>query len=313
MIKRLVTKTETSLEGSDQVYENINNSTSATSLQSEPLQILKDALDRATQIVRSVTPNSNDSCPSPTFKYSYRDFEVTSDDNQAKKDIFENLYELQNNSDDEEIRAIERSTTKDKSLFFDKSNVNNPMISYETQSESSNSNDISLTNTENYSYSYGATSNRNFVCESIAEVSNEFNASYIDTISEEKKAESLDNEVTSIKENAKASETTQKSEIPVQESDVETEIEIKENEQKPVTENLDFTFMNDTTKYRNCQTCHRSNLSRRRSLPATLNQLKVVNKWVLGKLPIRRRVSYLFNKSCSTLYMYYICFKHLCN
>lgn len=313
MIKRLVTKTETSLGGSDQIYENINNSTSATSLQSEPLRVLKDALDRATKIVRSVTPNSNDSCPSPTFKYSYRDFEVTLGDNQAKKDIFENLYDLQNNSDDEEIRAIEWSTTKDKSFLFDKSNVNNPMISNETQSESSNNNGVSLTNIENYSHSYDATINRNFVCESIAEVSNEFNASYIDTISEEKKAESLDNKVTSITDNAKASETAQKSEIPVQESDVETKIEIKENEQKSAMTNLDFTFVNDTTKYRNCKTCHHSNLPRRRSLPATLNQLKIVNNSALGKLPIRRGVSYLFNKSCSTLYMYCICFKHLCN
>ncbi|XP_033301661.1 uncharacterized protein LOC117206431 isoform X1 [Bombus bifarius] len=276
---------ETSLGGSDQVCENINNSTSVTSLQSEPLQVLKDALDRATKIVRSVTPNSNDSCPSPTFKYSCGDFEVTLGDNQAKKDIFENLYDLQNNSDDEEISDIEWSTTKDKLFLFDKSNVDNPMISNETQSESSNNNGVSLTNIENYSHSYDTTINRNFACESIAEVSNEFNASYIDTISEEK-AESLDNKVTSIKENAKASETAQKSEIPVQESDVETKIEIKENEQKSAMKNLDF--MNDTTKYRNCKTCHHSNLPRRRSLPATLNQLRIVNNSALGKLPIRR-------------------------
>lgn len=283
-----VTKTETSLGGSDQVYENINNSTSATSLESEHVRALKNSLDRATKIASSVTPNSNDSCLSPTFKYSYQDFEVTLGDNQTKKDIFENLYDLQNNSGDEEIRAIERSMTKDKSFLFDKSNVNNPMISNETQSESSNNNGISLTNIENYSHSYDVTNNRNFVCESIAEVSNEFNASYIDTISEEKKAESLDNKVTSIKENAKASETTQKSEIPVQESDVETKIEIKENEQKSVMANLDFTFMNDTMKYKNCKTCHHSNLPRRRSLPATLSQLRIVNS-TLGKLPIRRR------------------------
>ncbi|XP_012170170.2 uncharacterized protein LOC100647703 isoform X3 [Bombus terrestris] len=286
------TKTETSLGGSEQVYENINNSTSATGLQSEPLRVLKDALDRATKIVRSVTPNSNDSCPSPTFKNSYRDFEVNLGDNQAKKDIFENLYDLQNNRDDEEIRAIERSTTKDKSFLFDKSNVNNPMISNETQSESSNNNGISLTtlgtSLENYSHSYDTTNNRNFVCESIAETSNEFNAMYIDTISEEKKAESLDNKVISIKENAKASETAQKSEISVQESDVEIKLEIKENEQKSAMSNLDFTFMNDSTKYRNCKTCHHSNLPRRRSLPATLNQLRIANNSALGKLPIRR-------------------------
>ncbi|XP_043595525.1 uncharacterized protein LOC122573355 isoform X2 [Bombus pyrosoma] len=279
-----VTKTETSLGGSDQVYENINNSTSATSLQSESWR----SMDRATNIVRSVSPNSDDSSLFPTFKYSYRDFEATLGDNQTKKDIFENLYDLQNNRGDEEIRAIERSTTKDKSFLFDKSNVNNPMISNETQSESSNNNGISLTNIENCSHSYDVTNNRNFVCDSIAEVSNEFNASYIDTILEEKKAESLDNKVTSIKEDAKASETTQKSEIPVQESDVEIKIEIKENEQNSVMANLDFTFMNDTTKYRNCKTCHHSNLPRRRSLPATLSQLRIVNS-TLGKLPIRRR------------------------
>ncbi|XP_060823605.1 uncharacterized protein LOC132911199 isoform X1 [Bombus pascuorum] len=284
-----VTKTETSLGESDQVYENIKNSTSATNLQSEPLRVLKDALDRATKIVRSVTPNSNDSCPSPTFKYSCRDFEATLGDNQVKKDIFDNLYDLQNNSDDEEIRAIERSTTKDKSFLFDKSNVNNSMINNETQSESSNNNSISLTNIENYNHSYDTTNGRNFVCDSIAEVSGEFNTSYIDTISEEKKAESLDNKVTDIKENAKVSETAQMSEIPVQESDVETKIEIKENEQKSVMKNLDFTFMNDTTKYRNCKTCHNSNLSRRRSLPATLSQFRTANNSALGKLPIRRR------------------------
>ncbi|CAD1472538.1 unnamed protein product, partial [Heterotrigona itama] len=266
---------ETSREEYTQVLENTNESTTPTSPQSEPLQILKDALDRATKIVRSISPNSNDSDPSSPFKYSYQDFEVTMDDNQDRKRLFENLYDLQVN-DDDEIKIIEQySLGKDETFLFDKPNVDND----KTQESSNNI-------VENYSHSYNATSSRNFICESIAELSDELNISQNDA--KEKKTKSSNNEVISTQENATTSESTLNSEASVKKNDGDTETEIKEDKQKSVA-TFDFMFMNDSTKNKNCRTCHHSTLPRRRSLPAALSQLRITNNSNLGKLPIRKK------------------------
>lgn len=264
---------ETNQEECTQVLEN-TESTTPTNRQDESLQTLKDALDRATKIVRSISSNSNDSCPSPSFKCSYQNFEITMDDNQDKKQLFENLYDLQVD-DDDEIKIIERSVAKDETFWFDKPNPDNMIANDETQ-KSSNNNIL-----ENYSHSYNASS-RNFVCESIAEVSGELNISHNDA----KETKTSNNEVISTEENA-TSEAAQNSETSVKKNDGYTKTEIKENERKSVT-TFDFLFMNDSTKNRNCKTCHHTRLARRRSLPATLSQLKIGSNPNLGKLPIRR-------------------------
>lgn len=283
---------ETSQEGCTRVFENTNESTTPTSRQSESLQILKDALDRATKIVRSISPNSNDSCPSPPFKYTYQDFEVTMDDNQDRKQLFENLYDLQVN-DDDEIKIIERSVAKDETFLFD--NPDNTIANDETQ-ESSNS------IIENYSYLYNASS-KNFVCESIAEVSGELNISHNDA--KEKKTESSNNEIISTEENAAASRAAQNSETSVKKNDGNTKTEIKEDERKSVT-TFDFLFMNDSTKNKNCKSCHRSALPRRRSLPAALSQLRIASNSNLGKLPIRKGVSIVYTFVTFVLNLYTI-------
>ncbi|KOX75689.1 Inactive serine/threonine-protein kinase TEX14, partial [Melipona quadrifasciata] len=230
---------ETNQEGCTQVLEN-TKSTTPTSRQGESLQTLKDALDRATKIVRSISPNSNDSCPSPSFKCSYQDFEITMDDNQDKKQLFENLYDLQVD-DDDEIKIIERSVTKDETFWFDKPNPYNKVANDETQESSNNI-------LENYSHSYNASS-RNFICESIAEVSGELNISHNDA----KETKTSNNEV-----NATTSEAAQNSETSA------------------------------ATLKQKLRRMNGSLLARRRSLPATLSQLKIGSNPNLGKLPIRR-------------------------
>ncbi|KAK1127787.1 hypothetical protein K0M31_003273 [Melipona bicolor] len=261
---------ETNQEGCTQVLEN-TKSTTPTSRQA--LQSLKDALDRATKIIRSISPNSNDSCASPSLKCSYQDFEITMDDNQDKKQVFENLYNLRV-IDDDEIKIIERSVAKDKTFWFDKPNPDN-MVANETQESGNNI-------LENYSHSYNASS-RNFVCESIAEVSGELNISHNDA----KETKTSNNEVISTEENATTSEAAQNSETSVKKNDGYTETEIKENERKSVTI-FDLLLMNNSTKNKHCKTCNRTRLARRRSLPATLSQLKIGSNPNLGKLPIRR-------------------------
>lgn len=285
MIKQLATETETSQEGLAQISENMNNSTTPTS-QSEPLQILKDALDRATKIVRSITPNTNELCQSPTFK-SYQDFEVTVDNNQDKKYIFENLYDLQVDDDNEEIKNIERSITKNKTFLFNESNIDNAITNNETQKKPNNNIDVSIASIETCTHSYNTTCSRNFVCECIAEVSNEFNNSYNDIIPKKEKTEFSNDEIIIIEDNAKSLEVQN----GISQNNYDTKLKIKENESKSIITNFDLMFINDTPNNKNCKTCYQSTLPRRRSLPATLSQLRTINNSALGKLPIRRGVS----------------------
>lgn len=279
--KMEATETEISQEGLTQISENINNS--ITPNQSEPLQILKDALDRATKIVRSITPNTNELCQSPTFR-SYQDFEVTGDNNQDNKYIFENLYDLQVNDDNEEIKNIERSITKNKTFSFNESNIDNAITNDETEKKPNNNIDVSIASIETCTHSYNTTCSRNFICECIAEVSNEFNNSYNDNISKKEKIESSNDEIIIIEDNANSLEVQN----GISRNNYDTKLKIKENEPKSIITNFDLMFINDTPNNKNCKTCYQSTLPRRRSLPATLSQLRTINNSALGKLPIRR-------------------------
>ncbi|CAK9798569.1 Inactive serine/threonine-protein kinase TEX14 [Anthophora plagiata] len=284
--ERSTTEAKTSEEKFTQMYENASESTEADSSCSKPLQVLKDALDRATKIVRSITPNTEESCSSPPFKY-YQDFEDTVNDNQICKSIFENLYGFQVNNDNEEIKTIERSTTSGKTFLFDK-NINNTTTSKDMQTESENNITISITNFENTSHSHDATYSRNFICESIAEVSSEFNTSHNDTNSGER-AKSISTKTISIKEDDNISEIVKRNRTMVkQQSDIEAQVEIKEDEKKSDMTDFNLMLLNDAAKNKNCKTCHQSALPRRRSLPAALSQLRAINNSALGKLPIRR-------------------------
>ncbi|XP_017792596.1 PREDICTED: uncharacterized protein LOC108574501 [Habropoda laboriosa] len=284
--ERLAAETETSQENFTQILESASDSIDTTT-HNKPLQVLKDALDRATKIVRSITPNTEESCPSPPFK-SYQDFEVTVDDNQNRKSIFENLYDCQVNNDSEEIKTIERSTTSGQTFLLDKNNINSTITSNEMQKESENNITINITNFDKTSHSYDTTYSRNFICESIAEVSSEFNTSHNDTISDNR-AVSFSTQTISIKEDDNVSETVQHAKTVVKQSDgAEAQVEIKEDENKSDITNFSLMFLNDATKNKNCKTCHQSALPRRRSLPAALSQLRAVNNSALGKLPIRR-------------------------
>ncbi|CAL7951373.1 unnamed protein product [Xylocopa violacea] len=275
---------ETNREEFTQVSENTNDQTIPTTPQSSrSLQVLKDALDRATKIVRSVTPNTDESCLSTPFK-SYQDFEVTTDDNQIERSIFEDLYDLKINNDSEEIKTIERSTTRNKMFLFGEPNKDNTT---NTEAQKDSDTTISATSFERSSRSYDTTSGRNFVCESIAEVSGEFNASCNNAKSPERTTE-LSSDQRDIDISNKVSKPTQKSEMTIAQNKVKAEIQTEEEEQKSAVANFNLMLLNDATKNKNCKACHQSVLPRRRSLPAALSQLRVINSPVLAKLPIRR-------------------------
>ncbi|XP_031841792.1 uncharacterized protein LOC116431042 isoform X2 [Nomia melanderi] len=274
--------TETSQERHTAMSENISDSTDTT------LQILKDALDRATKIVRSATPNSDESCPSPPFK-TYENFEIVIDDNQINKSIFEDLYDLQESNDNEEIKSIEKSTESNTFLIekknFDETTTK-AMDSIEVSKKSENDIAVSITSHENSMHSFETTFARNFVCESIAEVSSEHNCSYNDS-KLDKTSESCKNKSTTVENLEKSSENLENL-ITTKQSNNKEETTPKKDQEKHKATNLHLMFLNDSSNTKNCNSCHQSALPRRRSLPAALSQLRLSNSSALGKLPIRR-------------------------
>ncbi|KZC14650.1 Inactive serine/threonine-protein kinase TEX14 [Dufourea novaeangliae] len=281
VIKQLFTETETSQEGYSAVSEDVNDSSGNN------LQVLKDALDRATKIVRSVTPNSDVSCPSPPFK-TYANFEITVDDSQTTKSIFEDLYNLQENNVNEEIKTIERSTRDDTFLFskdIGQATTRTMDTNEEVTRESENEVTTNITNDDNPTHSFETTYTRNFVCESIAEVSSEFNSSYNDIKADKT---SYSNTNITIEDLTKSSEHAQGTPSTTEQNDAGYNRNNEEDERRPRLSNFNLMFLNDSAKNKNCNSCHQSALPRRRSLPAALSQLRLTNNSALGKLPIRR-------------------------
>lgn len=260
--------------------------------QTKPLQVLKDALDRATKIVRSVTPNSDESCLSPTFK-TYTDFEIEND-SQASKSMFENLYNMAAN-DSEEIRSIEKSTMRDETFLYNK-NVDSTINSNETPKKTENNITINNASHETPISLYDTTFSRNYICESIAEVSNEFNNSCNDMKSNNS-IEMISNKETGSEDKENVPRNLQTTDNTVEKSNGESKVERKE-EKKSTAPNFNMMFLNDCSKTKNCKSCHQSVLPRRRSLPAALSQLRGINNSAnstLGKLPIRRGVCISLN------------------
>ena len=275
-------ETETSQEGVTQASGNASDSTGTNSPQSKSMQVLKDALDRATKIVRPVTPSSDESCLSPTFK-TYTNFDVNMDDSHASKSIFEDLYDLQTN-ESEEIKSIERSTTRNETFLFNENDIDTTINSSDTQRLRESNDTVSAASYENPTCSYD-TFTRNFVCESIAEVSSELNISYNETKSD-KKAESFSNKTAAVEgeENSPRSVQT----AAADRSDAQATAQTTDVEKKRTISNFNLMFLNDPSKPKDCKSCHQSALPRRRSLPAALSQLRGLNNSTLGKLPIRR-------------------------
>ncbi|XP_054014878.1 uncharacterized protein LOC128895911 isoform X2 [Hylaeus anthracinus] len=280
--------------------------TSQDELTEIPLQKdIKDALDRATKILLSATPKTDDVRSTSSFE-TYSDFDVMLDDSQACKNIFEETYNLRMNDDNEEIKCIERSTKRNEMNLFGKNDTidktaetnksflfnENDMIEKRTNiNEPQHDNDISISvaSYENPSDSYDATYSRNFVCESIAEVSSEFlNVSYTDSKLNKTTELYSNSETTVEKQEKKPLEDVQHISATIEERDNDVRIQINDNEKKSETTNLNFMFLTDTSKTKNCKSCCPSDLPRRRSLPAALSQLKLLNNSTLGKLPIRR-------------------------
>ncbi|XP_078050523.1 uncharacterized protein LOC144477012 isoform X2 [Augochlora pura] len=250
------------------------------------LQDLKDALERATNIVRSVSPNSDVSCPSP-FR-NYENFEASIRESQANRAMFENLYDLQTCDDSEEIKTIEKTTPDDTFLFrTELSNkvTSSTMDDSEVTRKPETTVSFDTTNYENQTHSSSATFTRNFICESILEVSSELNCSSNDIKADKTyelyniqgiKKEDLGNS----SENVCSSSKNERNSFMRQKRP-------EKNEEKSTESKLDL-FLTDAARTKNCKSCRQSTLPRRRSLPAALSQLKICNTSTLGKLPIRR-------------------------
>ncbi|XP_076237982.1 uncharacterized protein LOC143181472 [Calliopsis andreniformis] len=286
IINKKVEATETDSSQKELIHasETASDSLGTVSPQSKPLQVLKDALDRATKIIRSDTPNSDELYISPTFE-SYTDFEITTN-SQASKSIFENLYNLQTTGN-EEIKSIERSKVADETFFLNRNEVESTSNSNEIQNHPEGDITISITSCEYPMSSYSNTFTKNYVCESIAEVANEFNNSQNDMKSNES-AETFSNNKSITEEKEIFLEKLRNTNSVTDKSDIESKIEIKKQEEKPILPNFNLMFLNDSPKMRNCNSCHQSVLPRRRSLPAALSQLRGINNSTIGKLPIRR-------------------------
>ncbi|XP_043258000.1 uncharacterized protein LOC122400539 isoform X1 [Colletes gigas] len=287
ILNRREQETEASQEGS--VSEHRSDSTeTVSSPQSKPMQILKDALDRATKIVRPGTPNSDEMRSSPLFE-KYEDFEVTPGDSPGSKNIFENMYNLGANDNGEEIKSIERSTKRDKIFLYSKNNIVDKTTNDNKLQNKFENDNINFNNYDNPSHSFETTYSRNFVCESIAEVSSEcINSSYNDTNLEKKIEELFSNQGSTAEEEVKPLENIQRFNTTDKQSNTESQVKIKEDENHPQSTNFNLMFLNDSSKVKNCKSCHSCALPRRRSLPAALSQLRLANNSALGKLPIRR-------------------------
>ncbi|XP_076278097.1 uncharacterized protein LOC143207997 isoform X1 [Lasioglossum baleicum] len=278
------TETEASHEGNTAVSEDTDI------LADNTVQVLKDALDRATKIVRSATPNSDVSCQSPPFR-SYENFDVSLDNSEAFKSMFEELYDLHLTNDDEEIKTIEKATPDDMFLFRkEDSNLTTTETTDNNGSSKRSEIDftINTTNHDNQTQSFNATFTRNYVCESILEVSSEINTSCSDTKVDKTWESYTMNTTVDLKKSSEITCSPSKTER----TSAENEQCLQKNEEKSKEPNVRLLFLNDSTKSKGCNSCHHKNLPRRRSLPAALGQLRLANNSAnssaLGKLPIRR-------------------------
>ncbi|XP_033330052.2 uncharacterized protein LOC117222460 isoform X2 [Megalopta genalis] len=274
VVNQQLQEAETNREGCTAGSEDIDISTDTN------LQVLKDALDRATNIVRSASPNSDVSCLSP-FK-NHENFEVSLNDSPASRAMFEDLYNLQNYDDNEEIKTIEKTTPDDEFLF--RTEASSKMTTDDDEIVRKPETDVNVnTNNESQTHTSNATFTRNFVCESILEVSSELNNSSNDI-----KADKTYEKVRTKEKDLEKSSENVYSSSKIEPSSFMRQKRPERSEKKSIETNLDLLFLNDTAKAKNCNSCCQSALPRRRSLPAALSQLSLFNNSALGKLPIRR-------------------------
>lgn len=249
------------------------------------LQALRESLDRATEIVISSTTTVASSPPkSPE----------NSDTNASSQheSVFEKLYELNRDGSDSDIQSIERD--EGETIFFPSENkskeekLNDKPETYDDEKNST------LTDGENTERKVKMRkSNRDdvkrssfdparlsgLVCESIAENLNE---------SDHSSSDSKQDDVT-----ITISGPCSKPEITISQKTNIFEIAdgpSTDDDSEKVEKSYALMIFGD--KNRQCHSCNpKSNLPRRRSLPAEFGQLRNMSNMSLGKLPIKKAVS----------------------
>lgn len=107
---------EASISQGDSAFATETNVTHDNTTQTSPLQAIKEALDRATNIIRSATPNTDESVKlSPVESLNTSD--IALDDSGVKESIFEILNRSKlggSNNPDDEIKSIERSIVDER-------------------------------------------------------------------------------------------------------------------------------------------------------------------------------------------------------
>lgn len=248
------------------------------------LQALKDALERATDIVRSTTPQTGSSASSP-FK-SPHNIEKNKNSPGTSESLFEHLYELRHDESDSEIKSIERSMNGEDAFLLsentcdDKEDFCQPTTDFVIRRRSAVREELKRG-------SFECSRLSSVVYESIAENLNENETSSSGSIP--------DDRTVIISRSPKNPEGTVErlASFDILENSRETERcqeEAEENKQPDLETSFALMVFND--KSRGCNSCNpKTVLARRRSLPAALGQLRNLSNVSLGKLPIRKAVS----------------------
>ncbi|XP_015609453.1 uncharacterized protein LOC107274657 isoform X2 [Cephus cinctus] len=260
-------------------YDDLMNKVSLeySNSKDESIRTLKNALNRATNIVSSETSNPEDTSsfsPTKTLNGS----EITLEDIKAREAMFEDMYRLTFDNTSSDIRSIERET-EDNRIFMSitKPSSLEDYSSGSSKDEDGNQNFLSDKETAQCgSYEH---SNTNFVCESIAETSLEDDSSARNEERPNAYSGESDNTV-----------TIRRTSLPQMVNSRDDRTESSTNEPSVHESNYTFLFITDKTRENACQSCNNKNaLTRRRSLPAGLGHLKTMNSNnSLGKLPIRK-------------------------
>ncbi|XP_015122837.1 uncharacterized protein LOC107045189 isoform X2 [Diachasma alloeum] len=250
--------------------------TASSMPRSVSLQALKDALDRATDIVKSTTPNmsttpvpvspgSNGSSPFRSPK-SFGDDIANSRENES---VFEELYKL-NEMTDEEIKSIERSASGDTFVVNNKDDKTGKEKS-EGKDEKDTDKAQNCANSQRTSAEFSRTL---FHCASIAEKSIEQDQSGLE---KDWEPETVLHESVTVGERLGGSGPLSVS---------SSTDKCKGDEQNE--SNFTLLVFGDKNKEKGCFSCTKGSLARRRSLPAHLGQLRSLSNTPLGKIPIRR-------------------------
>lgn len=253
------------------------NMTTSTIARSKSLQALKDALDRATDIVKSTSPNTSSTTPIPASPQSNssspfrspKSFGDDLDHSRGNESVFEELYKL-NEMADEEIKSIERSGSGETFVVDEKTKK----ADVEKSKEEKDTDEATLCPDRGESGEFSRTL---FHCVSIAEKSIENDQSGSEKNREPEAlldASSNAGEKLGCCGPLSVSCSTDK---------------CKDDEMNESSFTL-FLF-GDKNKEKGCFSCTKGNLARRRSLPAQLGQLRSLNNTPLGKIPIKRVVS----------------------